>query len=101
MHLLGASSNWIATGGVVTGTVCCGITIKGATGDTLIVCNEGGATTANVSLIVTGNNGAYTITGDTTDLVNGVYTYTVTDATSCTATTTVRVAITELYHSLL
>ena len=43
---------------------------------------------------MTGNNGAYTITGDTTDLVNGVYTFTVTDATNCTATTTVRVAIT-------
>ncbi|RZK46044.1 MAG: hypothetical protein EOO94_03420, partial [Pedobacter sp.] len=92
--LTGATSNWIAPGGVITGTVCCGITIKGVTGDTLIVCKETGATTANVSLIITGNNGAYTITGDTTELVSGVYNYSVEDSTGCIATTSIRVAIT-------
>ena len=60
----------------------------------LIVCNESDATTGNVSLIFTGNNGTYTITADTTNLSIGVYNYSVTDATGCTATTSVRVAIT-------
>ena len=53
---------------------------------------ESGATTGNVSLIFTGNNGTYTITADTTNLSSGVYNYSVTDATGCTATTSVRVA---------
>ena len=95
--LTGSTSNWVAPGGVVTGTECCNINLSTSVGDTLIVCNESSQMnpTGNVNLIVTGGTAPFTFSGsDTTNLGAGFYNYMVTDATGCTANATMTSIVT-------
>ncbi len=90
--LAGPTSNWVAPGGVVTGTICCNVTLTTSAADTLIVCVESGQLTGSVTLIATGGTTPYIYGGSaTTNLAPGIYNYTVTDANGCTASTALRV----------
>lgn len=93
--LTGASSNWVAPGGVITGTICCNLTLTTSSSDTLIVCTESGQTTGSVTLIPTGGTAPYTFGGSpTTNLPAGDYNFTVTDALGCTANASLKVIVT-------
>ena len=93
--LIGSTSNWIAPGGVVTGTICCNVTLTTSAADTLIVCTENGQTTGSVTLLATGGTAPYIYGGSaTTNIAAGVYNYTVTDALGCTAAATLKVILT-------
>ena len=93
--LNGATSNWVTPGAVVTGTVCCDLTLTTSAADSLIVCIESGQTLGNVSLIPTGGTAPYIFGGDdTTNLAPGNYNYTVTDANGCVANASLNVQLT-------
>ncbi|HNP54111.1 MAG TPA: hypothetical protein PKK69_05825, partial [Ferruginibacter sp.] len=92
--LTGFISNWVSPGGVVSGTTCCNMTLTTSSADSLLVCTESGQTLGNITLVATGGTEPYTFGGDpTSNLAAGDYTYTVTDATGCTATAHLNVRI--------
>ncbi|MBK9412188.1 MAG: hypothetical protein IPN61_01990 [Bacteroidetes bacterium] len=73
----------------------CNLSLTTSAGDTLFVCAENGATSGDVNLVPLNGVAPYTYTGsDTLNLVTGTYNYFVTDGNGCTATTELKVFVT-------
>ncbi|MFZ7145607.1 MAG: LamG-like jellyroll fold domain-containing protein, partial [Bacteroidota bacterium] len=94
------NTNWSAAkdAGASYSTNCsfvCNLSLTTSAGDTLFVCAENGATSGDVNLIPLNGIAPYTYTGsDTLNLVTGTYNYFVTDGNGCTATTELKVFVT-------